>query len=98
MVSTTGVVKLLDVTHTLLQPQVWMHDEYNPKMKLNLSIRQDPDIYADNGVDFAAIKKIKGITLVVQRHHNSSREELFVHCRWFPQIFACHSTAEGYGS
>jgi len=53
-----------------------MLDEYNPALKLNLVITQKPDIYAENGVDFAAIKRVGNIALVAQRNPTAYRWQL----------------------
>jgi len=53
-----------------------MLDEYNPDLKLNLAIRQSPDMYEEKGVDLAAIKKLKNITLVAERAPTSYRWEM----------------------
>lgn len=44
-----------------------MFDEYNPDLKLDLAIPQSPDMYETRGVDLAALKGIKGVTLVAER-------------------------------
>ena len=54
-----------------------MLDEYNPALKLNLVIRQKPDMYAETGVDFTAIKKVGNVALVALRHPTSYRWHFF---------------------
>lgn len=54
-----------------------MLDEYNPSLKFNVAIRQTPDMYAEKGVDLAAIKKIENVTLVASRDPMSHRWEQY---------------------
>ena len=52
-----------------------MLDEYNSALKLNVAIGQTPDMYAEKGVDLAAIKKIQNVALVASRKPTRHRWE-----------------------
>lgn len=54
-----------------------MLDEYNPALRLNLAIKQRADLYAEKGVDLAAIERVKDVTLVAERQPTSYRWHSF---------------------